>query len=200
MECLYWNEKIEYADALYENYKLWQSLIYQEGWTNMKIPVSKQLKKYFEHKNIKEFLVANEGKYLLAVVYRDEGGMDMLPCFTETMKYGEKIEDGKKRFMQEELFSDSDVDFFAENKWRKQTIYSLYQNIKNINANIQNMTNDNGNDNRFEKLNLFVVIDKKEDAEDFINNWRSKRHNLRTLSERLHMIDLCIVEIKNFID
>ena len=197
MECLYWNEKVEYDDALYENYKLWQSLIDKQGWTKMKIPVSKQLKKYLEYKNIKEFLVANEGKYLLAVVYRDEGGMDMLPCFTETMKYGEKIEDGKKRFMREELFADSDVEFFAENKWRKQTIYSLYQNIKNINADILSMTNDSGNDNRFEKLNLFVVIDEKEDAINFINNWRSKRHNLGTLSERLHMIDVCLVKVND---
>ena len=44
--------------------------------------------------------VYNAEKYLLAVIYKDDGGMDMLPCFTETMKLDENIANAKKRFLQ----------------------------------------------------------------------------------------------------
>lgn len=197
MECLYWNKKVEYKVALYENYKLWEPLNVEEGWTNIKIQVSKQLKKYFVHKSINDFLVANKDKFLLSVIYRDDTGMDMLPCFTETMKYGESIEDARKRFMLEELFSGSEVEYLAENKWRNQQIYTIHTNIKNILCDSQNTIEDKRKDNRSKKVNLMVVIDKKEDAEDFIDNWRSNRHNLGTLSERLHMIDLCLVKVND---
>lgn len=198
MECLYWNCNIDFMEALYEKYKLWEPLNDTEGWSKMIIPNSKQLKKYFENDGIRKFLANNAEKYLLAVIYKDNGGMDMLPCFTETMKLGENITNAKKRFLQEELFSNSDVEYLETNKWKKQTIHTLHTNVRNIDLDYQSIINDTGNDDRLHKLNLFVIVDKKEDAIEFINGWRSRRHNLGTESERYHMIDLCLVEVKFF--
>jgi hypothetical protein len=199
MKCLYWNNKINYETPFYKNYILWEPINNKEGWCDIDIPVSSQLKKYFKHKNVNNFLVGKKDKYLIVVIYKDNYGMDMLPCFTETMKYGENITDAKKRFLQEELFSNSDVDFLAKNKWQNQQIYTLHTNINNILSNCQNMIEDNREDNKYKKINLLVVIDKKEDADVFIDNWRSKRHNLGIEAERLYMIDLCLVKVSDII-
>jgi len=198
MECRYFNKKVEYKVPLYDRYILWEPLDgVGEGWSDYRIRLSRQFKKYFVHKDVKDFL-ESRGGYLLGVIYKDGSGMDMLPCFTETMKWGEDRKDGAIRFMREELFSNSQINYLCNCKWRKQNIIPLQQNIRNIvmDSNIKN-GDDGGEDNWREKLNLLVIVDKCDDAEQYISDWRSMRHNLGTEEERLYMVDLCLVKISD---
>ena len=204
MRCIYLNKDVELKPAKYEKYNEWNNNILQycannnleNNWLEIDIQLSKQFNKYFSHENIQNYLKTMEKYYLIGVVYLEPPNKyDVLPCFTETIKNNESVIQCQKRFVKEELFSNSHVLYLANNKWKKQKIHTFHQNIKNISIIDDQMEQNENSDNWRRKMNLLVVVEKREDAENFITEWRARRHNLHTESERLHMVDIVLIKI-----
>ena len=208
MKCFFLNNQITYKDPLYEKYCLWNNKLLstypniniEQDWYELDIPISKQFNKYFSHANIQNFLKTIPDYFLISVVYLEPPAKyDTLPCFTETMLLGESVEQCKKRFLREELFSGSDVNYLANNKWKKQKIHTMYKDVEYLIIDDEEIINSKGEDFWRKKMNLLLFGKTLESCRKFITQWRERRHNLGTEMERLYMVDVVLISVKDIL-
>lgn len=210
MLAYYLNQNVNFKEPKYEKYTYWNNNLLQhlqntplfENWHSINIPLSSQFQKYFSNPDIISFLQNYKDYYLISVIYQDPNKKyyDTLPCFTETLRKNEPIEFASKRLLKEELFSDSDIKFLNKYKFKKQNIYSYHQNINNIQ--IKDIVQDDEDEiiDKTRKINLILYSNNLQQISTFISEWRSRRHNLGTESERLYMIDLCVFKVNDILN
>jgi len=208
MNAYYLNQNVRFQDPIYKNFKLWSNDVLEKlpnknifvNWYSLQIPLSSQFKKYFSNENTKSFLkTLPENSYLISVIYNDQKNIDTLPCFSETVRKHERIEDASKRLVKEELFSDTPINFLTKFEFKKQKIYTYYQDIHNFT--IKNLYENETTEikDRSRKINLLLFTDDLDKAQEFICKWRSRRHNLSGESERLYMTDLCLFKVNDIL-
>jgi len=127
-----------------------------------------------------------KGKFILGVLYGNNKIWDVMPCFSETRYIGEELEEGLNRLCKEELFS-----IIKEYEEIEKGVYCT--NIKNVKwkGNEELIT---GDDEKGKKIALYIYSDNMNDMKEFIQKWRSNKHNLATSQERYFMKDLVIIK------
>ena len=209
MDSYYLNQNVNFKKNVYEKFNYWNNDVLNylpnknifDDWYSLKILLSSQFSKYFSNDDIKKFLENKKDSYLISVIYCDpeKNFYDTLPCFSETLRKNESLDNASKRLVIEELFSDSKINFLTKFKYKKQKIYTYYQDISNFEIKNIYEGDDEEIKDRSRKINLLLYSNDLEKIREFTCKWRSRRHNLGTQSERLYMIDLCIFKVNDIL-
>lgn len=177
---------------------------------SLNIFLSNQFDRYFDKDEIKTFLQEKinlyEDVFLIGLVYRENRNgriiYDMLPCFTETSKKDENIMTTAQRLIGEECFSSWSSNQFANwynNIFRKE-ITVFEKCIDDVFIDYSVFSDDEKDEDNRRKVALYLWGYNIDKGIQFMNDWRCNQHNLGTTSERKHMVDVCIVFMKDILD